>query len=56
VVFRDARSAHDLQAVLRALFLAAARAYQETRAPKGRISKQALADLVGALNKAQEWR
>ena len=56
VVFRDARSAHDLQAVLRSLFLVAARAYQEARAPKGRISKQALADLVGALNKAQEWR
>jgi hypothetical protein len=55
VVFRDARSAHDLQAALRTLFLAAAQVHQETRAPRGRISRQALADLTAALVLAREW-
>ena len=56
VVFLDARSAHVLQSVMRSLFLASAQVYQETKAPKGKVSKQALADLAGALIKAQEWR
>jgi hypothetical protein len=56
VVFHDARSAHDLQSILRELFLSAAKVYQEAHVLKGRTSRQSLADLAGALNKAKEWR
>lgn len=56
VVFQDARSAHELQAALRALFLAAARVHQEVRVPKGRVSKPSLAELTSALVQAQIWR
>jgi len=55
VVFLDARAAHILQAIGRTLQLAASRAYQEGKNPKGRLSSQTLADLQSALNLAKEW-
>lgn len=56
LVFRDALAAHAIQAILCQLAQAAARAHQEGHQATGRITRQTLADLSGALAKAQAWR
>ena len=55
VVFLDAQAAHRIQQVLRQLFQASARVYDDLRILRKRSSHDHLADLACALLSAREW-
>jgi hypothetical protein len=55
VVFKDAESAHLIQAALRGLYAASIQIHRQVQIGRGRLAKQDLTDLAGALLKAREW-